>query len=269
MNQATCCSADSCNFSGSYDVGLHPAVRRMEEHVLGTRYGATSWTTLGQAQKIASMLQLNSRSKLLDVGGGAGWPSLFLSKTSGCTITIVDLPENALGLARNRAIEDGLAENVNVVCADGTRLPFDDDSFDCIVHADVLCCLPAKLELLRECRRVATPAAKMHFSVILPAPTLPDAAHREAVEHGPPFVDVPGGYASLLANSGWNIETHSDASDEYQRCMNKLVDFMQQNDDEMGEAFGRDEFIRVLERRQKQQALIHKGWLQREVFVSV
>jgi hypothetical protein len=51
--------------------------------------------------------------------------------------------------------------------------------------------------------------------------------------------------------------------------MNKLVDFMQQNDDEMGEAFGRDEFIRVLERRQKQQALIHKGWLQREVFVSV
>lgn len=268
MSPKACCSSVPSDFSVSYEDGLHPAVRRMEEYVLGCRYGATSWTTKQQAENIVTTLQLDRHHTVLDIGGGAGWPSLFLASASGCHVTIVDPTANALNLAGRRAVEDGLADNVCVVCGDGTSLPIADRSFDCIVHADVLCCLPDKLELLNESRRVAAPGAKMHFSVIMAAKSLPDAAYREAVENGPPFVDTGEDYADLLQESQWNRVHRTDASDDYAKCMCKLVDYMQTYSEELAAAFGRERFADIVEHRRKQLSLIEKGWLIREVFVA-
>ena len=256
-----------CDFAVTYERSRLPAVRELERNVLGCDYGGTSWTTRAQADHIAESLELQPGMQLLEVGAGSGWPGLLLGSMTGCNVTLLDIPLNALTQALERAAEDKISEQVRAVAASGTALPFEDASFDRLSHSDVLCCLQEKLEMLRECRRVATEGARMHFSVILPAPNISPSEYQEALDVGPPFVDAPVGYEPLLQESGWHILDRIDVSSEYRQTLQKLVDSMTSNTAELQAAFG-DEFVNQRQRRENQVALIERGILQREVFVT-
>jgi SAM-dependent methyltransferase len=257
-----------CNdFAGCYERSRLPEMRKLERDVLGCDYGGTSWTTRVQAGHIAESLDLGPGIHLLDVGSGSGWPGLFLGGETGCDVTLLDIPLNALKLAMGRAIDDGIRDRVKVVAASGTALPFEDATFDRLSHSDVLCCLPEKLEMLQECRRVANQGARMHFSVILPAPNLSSSEYQEAIDVGPPYTDVPGGYEPLLDESNWQIIDRIDVSSDYQRTLLALVDGMSSNRLEMQKVFG-DEFDDHRQHREDQITLARRGVLKREVFVT-
>lgn len=242
-------------------------MRQLERDVLGCDYGGTSWTTRSQADHIASSLDLGAGIHLLEMGSGSGWPGLYLASETGCGVTLLDIPLNALKLAAARADDDGLTDRVELVCASGTALPFADASFDRLSHSDVLCCLPEKPETLAECRRVASSGALMHFSVILPAPNLPLPEYRQALDTGPPFVDAPHGYEALLRESGWQIVDHIDVSSGYQQSLQVLVDGMSRNTRDIRQVFG-EEFDSHRRHREEQIALVERGILKREVFVA-
>ncbi len=258
---------DSCDFAGCYERSRLPEMRKLERDVLGCDYGGTSWTTRAQADHIAESLALGPGIRLLEVGSGSGWPGLFLGGETGCDVTLLDIPVNALKLANERAIDDGLADLVNVVAASGTALPFEDASFDRLSHSDVLCCLPEKLDMLLECRRVANKGALMHFSVILPAANLTSSEYQEAIDVGPPFTDAPDGYEPFLNESCWQIVDRLDVSSDYRRTLQTLVEGMSHNVPEMKKVFG-DEFEGHRQHREDQIALIRRGVLKREVFVT-
>ena len=256
-----------CDFAGSYERSRLPAMRELERNLLGCDYGGTSWTTRAQADHIAESLELRPGMQLLEVGAGSGWPGLLLASMTGCNVTLLDIPLNALNQALERAAEDQISEQVRAVAASGTALPFEDASFERLSNSDVLCCLPGKLEMLQECRRVATEGARMHFSVILPAPDISPSEYQEALDVGPPFVDAPDGYEPLLQESGWHILDRIDVSSEYRQTLQKLVDGLTNNTPQLQAAFG-DEFVSQRQRREDQVALIERGILQREVFVT-
>ena len=257
-----------CDFAGSYERSRLPAVRELERNVLGCDYGGTSWTTRAQADHIAESLTLRPGVQLLEIGAGSGWPGLFLGSLTGCDVTLLDIPLNALKQAVERAVEDQISEQIRVVAGSGTALPFASASFDRLSHSDVLCCLPEKLDMLRECHRVATSDAQMHFSVIQPAPNISSSDYQEALDVGPPFIDAPGGYEPLLAESGWRILDRIDVTSEYQQSLRNLVDGMKSNTPALQEALGADELVSQRQRREEQLALIERGILQREVFVT-
>jgi len=259
-----CCTS----FADSYEVSSLSAMRAVERTVLGCDYGGTSWTTKEQAERMVEMLALRPGVQLLDVGAGAGWPGLFLAKTSGSHVTLVDLPSNALRQAQERAYDDGVDDRVNVVQASGTAMPFDDGKFDSISHSDVLCCLPEKIEMLKECRRVASDDANMHFSVIAVAQGLRKADQDRAVDAGPPFVDAAGDYADLLSQSGWQLVERVDVTGEHKRSLSSLVDAFHQSDDLVAE-LGQDAVREASKRRREQIAAIDAGLLCREMFLAV
>ena len=159
----------SCHFETRYERHSHPDMRALERDVLGCDYGGTSWTTKSQADGIAGALGLENGVNLLEIGSGSGWPGIYTAGLSGCDITLLDLPLNALRYATERAREEGLAGSSRAVAASGAALPFKSGSFEAICHSDVLCCLPEKPDMLRECRRVAAVGARMLFYVIAPA----------------------------------------------------------------------------------------------------
>ena len=105
------------------------------------------------------------------------------------------------------------------VASDGSALPFADGSFDAIGRSGVLCCMPDKLKLLRECCRVARTGAPMVFSVILPAAALSGAERRLAIESGPEFVDVDGNYSTLLERSDWRVLRRIDVTDVFSQSI--------------------------------------------------
>ena len=256
-----------CDFAGCYERSQIPAMRELERDVLGCDYGGTSWTTLSQARDIANSLALAPGLQLLEVGSGSGWPGLFLGSETGCDVTLLDIPFNALKLAAERAVQDEMTDRVSVIAASGTALPFEESSFERLSHSDVLCCLPEKLEMLLECRRVANKDALMHFSVILPAPDLSETDYQRAIEVGPPFTDAPQGYEPLLRESKWQIVDHIDVSSEYQRSLQSLVDGMNRNAPEIKAIFG-DEFDSYRQHREDQIAAVQSGILKREVFIA-
>jgi len=256
-----------CDFTSYYTCSALPAVKALERDILGCDYGGTSWTTSEQAARIMSLLALDSSSRLLDIGSGSGWPGLYLSSQTDCNVTLLDLPLIALEQANERASRDNIVERVQLVNGSGTSLPFADASFDHLSHSDVLCCLPEKLEMLKECRRVAAAGARMVFFVIEPATGLSEADHKRAVDAGPIFVEVPQGYRELLRESGWQLEDRIDIGDEFANTLKREVAGLKQNTAALQEAYGADELREMWEDSEKAIELVKANKLQRFIYV--
>ena len=111
----------------------------IEREVMGSDYGATSYTTRAEAERIGQLLGLRPGIRLLDVGAGSGWPGLFLARTTGCQTTSIDKPSSDLEAAVMRVARDWLKKRCMVIAGDGKLLPFASGSFDAICHCDVLC----------------------------------------------------------------------------------------------------------------------------------
>ncbi len=255
-------------FTRDYELGRFAAVREIERAVLGCDYGATSWTTRDEARIVADLLGLRTRVCLLDVGAGAGWPGLYLSLISGCDVVLTDIPHVGVRLALERAARDGIAERCRAVVADGAALPFADGSFEAISHSDVLCCMPAKLSLLQECRRVARAGATMVFSVIAPADALSVIERRIAIESGPEFVDVEGDYPTLLEQSDWRVLQHIDVTDRFAQSIRASLQAMHANADALVAALGNEDYCERVKRRQVTLVGLDRCVLKRDLFAA-
>jgi SAM-dependent methyltransferase len=126
-------------FSDKYRDGQTALCREIERSVFGCVYGATSWTTKDEAETVAAKLELGPDTRLLDVGAGTGWPSIYWAVETGCHATCLDLPFEGLQVLRRRAEQDGVPERVAAVGGDGVALPFGASSFDAVFHSDVFC----------------------------------------------------------------------------------------------------------------------------------
>jgi SAM-dependent methyltransferase len=244
------------------------AVVRLERSVLGCDYGGSSWTTREEAGRVAERLELERGMRLLEVGAGSGWPGLYLAGLTGCDVVLSDVPVVGLQMALRRAREDSLTERCSAVAADAAALPFPAASFDAISHSDVLCCMPAKEAMLTACRRVARSGARMVFSVIAPNHVLTDSERRLAVASGPPHVEVDSDYGDLLDRLGWNVIERNDVTVEYRRSVQSMLTGMDNDQEALVQALGKEEFKRRIERRRNALTAIGDGLLRREIFVT-
>lgn len=257
-----CCQA----FADSYELSSLPAMRRVEQAVLGCDFGGTSWTTSRQADRVAGSLALGPGRRLLEIGAGSGWPGLYFAASTGCHVTLLDLPENALAKATSRAEDEGIADRVVAVSASAAAMPFDEETFDVVSHSDVLCCLPEKAEVLAECRRVARAGATMHFSVIAVPIGLDPETRQEAIETGPPFVDSTAPYPEMIEKAGWQILAHENVTEEYRRSLGVLADAFDEDKD-LAQSLGTEVVREASAHRRQQIAAIEAGWLIRETWL--
>jgi SAM-dependent methyltransferase len=263
------CTGAACDFERDYEIAQTPLMRQIECRVRGSDYGATSWATREQVQQSVRRLSLTPGLRLLDIGAGSGWPALFLATLSGCDVVLADLPLSGLRIARARAGDDGLSNRCRVLAADGAALPFPDRLFDRVHHADVLCCMERKSELLHECRRVARPRARMEFSVIsLARQPASDDERRLLQQSGPPYPDAEADYAFLLGKAGWGVLEHIDVTSEFGGCMDVLLEELHARRDALLELLGEQDYAERMVHRRSTRAAIARGLLQREIFVA-
>ncbi len=89
--------------------------------------------------------------KILEVGAGTGRDSIHLCR-NGADVTVIDYSDNAL-----YKVQESIAGSdapVKLVRGDGTRLPFDDESYDIVFHQGLMEHFKDPLPLFRENVRV-------------------------------------------------------------------------------------------------------------------
>jgi methylase of polypeptide subunit release factors len=126
-------------FQERYGNRPSPTTREIERRVIGGGWGANGFTTMAQADTLALQLGLSAGDHLLDLGTGRGWPGLYLAARTGCAVVLTDLPLEGLRVAADRAASEGLAARAGEVASAASGLPFRANSFDVIIHPDVLC----------------------------------------------------------------------------------------------------------------------------------
>ncbi len=129
----------NARFSQRYGEERGDAVRAIELAVIGGDWGANGYTTIAQADQLADMLELGTSSLILDIGSGRGWPGLYLAARTECSVVMTDVPVEGLASARERGQREGLADRTWPVIARARDLPFPPETFDAVVHTDVLC----------------------------------------------------------------------------------------------------------------------------------
>lgn len=253
-------------FSRRYEYATTDVYLEIERSVCGCDYGASSWTTVGEIERIIKWLGMSKEGTLLEIGTGSGWPGLFLAKEIGCQIHLTDLPFEGLQVARERAGVDEMLEQVAVIAASGAHLPYSDSSFDHLFHSDVLCCLPNKKEVLAECRRCVTDEGNMVFPVIYIAPNLSAEDHSLAIDGGPPFVDSDTSYPDMLVETGWKIVEQLDISDDYVKAVKGIDEELSNREDELKKVLGEEmAYDQVISRAARLNASA-QGLLRRELF---
>ena len=132
--------------AGKYDlmndlmsVGMHRIWKRIAVDLSGVRTG----------------------QRVLDIAGGsADLSRLFLNKVgSGGQVVLTDINSAMLRVGRDRLLDEG--RTTPVAQCDAERLPFPDDSFDCVNIAFGLRNVTHKDAALREMRRVLKPGGRL------------------------------------------------------------------------------------------------------------
>ncbi len=259
----------SRDFGVEYERLQNDTLRGLERNVCGCDYGGTSWTTQKEAAHLCSLLNLAPGRQLLEVGSGSGWPALYLSAETGCDVTLVDIPHEAIRIALARAVRDGMQERCHVAVADGAAMPLCEQNFHAISHSDVLCCLDQKLQVLEECRRVIRSDGRMVFTAISITPGLSPADHEYAAEFGPPYVEALPDYPDMLKESRWHVRHREDLTQAYLQTSTCYLQELEARRDDITKLAGGSKTDERIERTRSKIEVIKMGLLRRHLYSCV
>jgi len=100
--------------------------------------------------------------RILEVGAGSGRDSIELAR-QGAQVTVIDYVPSSLTVVAKNAAKAGV--HIELVCGDGTRMPFPDDTFDVVFHQGLMEHFRDPKPLLTDNRRVLRPGGHVVIDV--------------------------------------------------------------------------------------------------------
>lgn len=101
--------------------------------------------------------------EVLDCGCGTGTTGIMAAKKAGKSgkVTLFDLSEDMLSVAREKVVRENLQESVAFQTGDMVHLPFDDNSFDVVLSTYSLCPVYDPVRGILELYRVTKPGGRL------------------------------------------------------------------------------------------------------------
>lgn len=177
--------------------------------------------------ELAELMNLDTSSRVLDIGSGLGGPARTLAETFGCHVTGIDLTQAFCDAATTLSGWVGLSDRVDFRQGDATSLPFDDNAFDAAMTIHVAMNIPAKDRMYAEARRILKPGSRFIAydvlqgeggEVIYPVPW----ARERSISH----LATRDAMTSLLSDAGFRIKKIADSTETSQRWFEELAERM-------------------------------------------
>jgi SAM-dependent methyltransferase len=156
--------------------------------------------------ELSARLEVDSQTRLLDVGCGIGGTSRFFASTTGCQVTGIDLSPTYVEVARTLTEWTGLGHRVGFEAGSALGLPFEEDSFDRAVQLHVGMNIADKAALFAEIARVLRPGGRLGVydvvrqgegEIVFPVPWASDRSQS--------FVADAEEYRSALEGAGFEV----------------------------------------------------------------
>lgn len=151
--------------------------------------------------------------RVLDVGGGLGGPARLLAERFGCTVTVVDLTESYVEVARELTALVGLEDRVTHEVADALDLPFAAASFDVVWTQNSGMNIEDKEALYRGIHRVLVPGGALAFQEPVAGPNAPPHYPLMwADDASISFLLPPGDLRALVTDIGFDEVVAEDST---------------------------------------------------------
>ncbi len=161
---------------------------------------------LGATIAHAALIPFGSDTRALDIGCGIGGPARYLATTFGCRVTGIDLTADFIDAARLLTEKMGLRDLVDFECADATRLPFDDATFDVVWSQNVTMNIEDREGLYAGIHRVLRPGGVFSMTELCQGPNgAPDYPLPWARDPSYNFLVTPQRTRALLEGAGFRI----------------------------------------------------------------
>ncbi len=269
MCNSTC---DECRtierFRDRYGSAATAVERAIERAVIGAEVGANGYTTVAQADELGRLLRLGPGTRLLDIGCGRGYPGLYLAKTTRCDVVGTDLPLPSLRAGARRIGRDRTTRRAALLAASAVRLPFRAQTFDAIVHTDVLCCLRPKLSVLRTCHDLLRPGGRMAFTTIYIAPGVSERDYRRAARARGRGAAEKREMLELVITAGFTNVRERDVTAAFARTTRAYIGAAEKYAEQLRAAWGETRFAESRRSRRATLALIEEGVLRRGLFTA-
>lgn len=132
------------------------------------------WTRHWRSTQFIKVLRDNEVQKMVDIGAGATYPTIFA--LAGFDVTAVDVSQEAVNQAKEIAQRHNVTDKVHAQVGRAEELPFPDDSFDGATLGEILEHVPDPTLVLREALRVVRPGG-------IVAATTPVGSHHHDPMH--------------------------------------------------------------------------------------
>ena len=222
---------------GNYEMDIY---RQVRVETYGQDFGQTSWLTTEESAEIPQILDLKSKSSVLELGCGSGGYALHLAEKLECSLVGLDINASGVRNANQLALQRGLAARARFEQCDVSKgLPFADQTFDAAFSNDVLCHIPGRPKVLGEIFRVLKPGGRMLFSDALVLGGIvsnEEIATRSSI--GFYLYTPPGENERLIDRAGFRGVRVTDTTEAAARIAKRWHDAREQRKEELVAAEG-------------------------------
>ena len=175
-------------------------------------------------------LEINGKSKILDVGSGIGGPARYIANKTGAEVTALELQPDQNKLASDLTNRCGLSNRVKHICGNILDYDFKDQKFDAVVSWLTLYHISEHKVLLKKCFDLLNPNGFFYTEDITSRQKLSSEElleiSKEIYGKHLPYFDK---YKSNLEQAGFKLVSCDDMSKSWTKfTKDRIINYNQQ-----------------------------------------